>query len=168
MYKKSQAQIMEYIVMIFFVMVIIVVIIIFLSGWHFAQLKAEETKDASSRVLFLTKHLSHSPLLVKDDYMFDDGKLTALKSLGPELCGELEKIFGYDWYIEITVLDGKPKTECTWSNYPDCNYWEFCTKNEKNVTYDLPVNVYRRIGYTLSTGVFSRVDIGFIRVGVYA
>jgi hypothetical protein len=152
--------------MTFFIIVIIVALMVFLSYWQITQLRVEETKAQTDRALFLAKHLLNSQHFVKKDSMFDDGRLTALASL-PDACGELQKIFGEDWFAEIRVLDGNPETLCTWSNYPECNCWKFCAENKNNMSFVIPVNIYRKIGYVLTTGILERSDIGTLKVGVY-
>ncbi len=163
---SGQISILEYALLTFFVMVVIIGLIIFLSYWQVTQLGVEETRTRMDRALFLTKHFLNSQQFVKRDSMFDDGKLTALFSL-PNACEELQEVFGLDWFAEIRVLDGNAPKECTWTNYPDCNYWSFCVEDKSNRSYDVPTNIYRRIGYTLTTGVLGRTDIGILRVGVY-
>lgn len=153
--------------MTFFVLVVIIGLIIFLSYWQVTQLGVEQTRTEMDRALFLTKHFLNSQQFVKKDSMFDDGKLTALFSL-PNACEELQKVFGLDWFAEIRVLDGSDtEIPCTWSEYPDCNYWSFCVEDKSNISYVVPTNIYRRIGYILTTGVLGRTDIGTLKVGVY-
>jgi len=163
---SGQASILEYALMTFFVLVVIIGLIIFLSYWQITQLGIEETKTRTDRVLFLTKHFLNSQQFVKRDSMFDDGKLTALVSL-PNACEELQKVFGLDWFAEIRVLDGSATKECTWTNYPDCNSWSFCVESKRNISYVVPTNIYRRIGYILTTGILGRTDTGTLEVGVY-
>ena len=150
-----------------FVVIVIVVLFFFLSGFQITQFDAQKKKGAIDRALFLTKAISSSPLFAKEDSVFDDGKLTALATMG-NACQDLEKFFGKEWFLELSILDGTDViSPCNSNTYPDCNYWSFCTKNQNSVSFDLPVNVYRNIGTILSTGILPRTDIAVLKVGVY-
>jgi len=164
---KAQMGLMEYIVMTFFIILVIVVIIFFLMGFQISQFTLEKKGSAVDRALSLTKQVSSSPLFVKSEGVFDDGKLTSLKTMG-NICPQLEGLFGQDWFFEVTVLeDSDVITPCTQSSYPDCNHWSFCTKDQNSIAFDLPVNVYRNIGKIVSTGVLPRTDIALLKVGIY-
>jgi hypothetical protein len=68
-------------------------------------------------------------------------------------------VFGYNWFIKFRAFNGDEKIPCTWGNYPDCNAWEFCTKNQKNISRAIPVNIYRKIP--------EENGIGIMEVGIY-
>ena len=150
---------MEYILVTFFILLIIVALLFFLSWYQFSQISMEEHKLKSERVMFLARYASNSPYMVKENSMFDDSKLTALKSLGPDACRELESVFGYEWFIMIRAFEGEDDVPCTWSNYPDCNTWEFCTQDKRNISRVLPVNIYRKMS--------EENGIGTLEVGIY-
>jgi len=157
--KKAQVSIMEYILLTFFILLVILGLLFFLSWWQFSQIGMEEHKVKMERILFLAQYVSNSPYLVKENSIFDDAKLTAIKSLGPGICKDFESVFGYNWFIKIKVFDGDTEIPCTWSNYPNCNSWEFCTKDQKNTSRMLPVNIYRKIP--------EENGIGIMEVGIY-
>jgi hypothetical protein len=157
--RKAQASIMEYILLTVFIIMIIFALLIFLSWWQTSQLGMQEHRIKTEKTLFLARYLSTSPYFVKEGSVFDDAKLTAIKSLGPDICKEFEGIFGYDWFIRIRSFSGEIERECTWTNYPDCNVWEFCTRDQKNTSMVIPVNIYRKVS--------ERNDIGTMEVGVY-
>ncbi len=157
--KRGQVSIMEYILLTFFILVVILALLFFLSWWQFSQLGMQEHKLKMERILFLAKYVSNSPYFIKENSIFDDSKLTAAKSLGPGICDDFESVFGYDWFIKIRAFNGDTETTCTWTNYPDCNSWKFCTKDQKNISRILPVNIYRKIP--------EENGIGIMEVGIY-
>ncbi|RLJ05407.1 MAG: hypothetical protein DRP18_03165 [Candidatus Aenigmatarchaeota archaeon] len=155
---KSQSEIMEYVFIVFFLVLIIFAIIFFLTYWQTSQFKLEKSKETENRILFVAEHFMNMPFLVKEKLMFDDSKLTAVTKLME--CEDLQKIFGKNWYVTIKVFDGEKKM-CRYSNYPDCNYWEFCVENKgkESKSYNFPVNIYRKKE--------NRVDMGVMKVGIY-
>jgi len=157
--KKAQASIMEYILLTFFILLIIVALMFFLSWWQFSQIGMEEHKLRVEKTLFLAKYVSNSPYFVKENSIFDDAKLTAVKSLGSDICRDFEEVFGYNWFIRVRVFDDEAEIPCSWGNYPDCNVWDFCTKNQKNISRIIPVNIYRKI--------LEENGIGIMEVGIY-
>ncbi len=160
--RKGQASIMEYIMLTFFILVVILGLLFFLSWWQFSQLGMEEHKVNTEKVFFTARYVSNSPYFVKENSVFDDAKLTAAMSMGKSLCTRMESVFGYNWFIRINVFEGDTDVLCTWSSYPDCNYWEFCTDpkdDRKKTSRILPVNVYRKIS--------EQNGIGTIEVGIY-
>ena len=164
---KGQMGLMEYIILTFFIFIVIIVLIFFLLGFQITQFSLEKKGSSVDRAFSLAKQFSSSPLLTKEEGVFDDGKLTSLTTLG-NVCPTLEKFFGKDWFFELTVLDGTGfTTPCNQNTYPNCNSWSFCTQNKNSISFDLPVNIYRNVGSVVSTGVLPRTDIGLVKVGVY-
>lgn len=159
MNRKGQVSIMEYILLTFFILMVILALIFFLSWWQFTQLGMEEHKLRMEKVFLAASHITASPYFVRESGIFDDAKLTAAKSIEAEICKDFEGIIGFDWFIKVTSFEGEEKVPCTWMNYPDCNSWEFCTKNQKNTSRILPVNIYRKIS--------ERNAVGIVEVGVY-
>ena len=164
MYKtrKAQASIMEYILLTLFILMIIFALLFFLSWWQGTQLGMEEHNVKAERTLFLARYVSSSPYFIKENSVFDDSKLTAMQSMGPQICTELEKVFGFDWFIKIRSFDGDEEVLCTWNSYREggCNSWKFCTKeDQRNISRALPVNIYSKL-----TGM---TGIGIMEVGVY-
>lgn len=159
MYRKGQISMMEYILVTFFILMVIVGLLFFLSWYQFSQINMEEHKAKTERILFLAQYVSNSPYLVKENSVFDDSKLTALKSLGSSVCKDLEDVFGYNWYLKFYAFDADADVSCTWGNYPECNSWEFCTKDQRNMSRILPVNIYRKMS--------DENGIGTMEVGMY-
>lgn len=157
--RKGQVSIMEYILLTFFILMVILALIFFLSWWQLTQLGMEEHKLKMEKVFLAASHVTNSPYFVKENAIFDDAKLTAAKSLGPSICKDFEKFLGFDWFIKIKSFEGDGDVPCTWMNYPDCNSWEFCTKNQKNTSRILPVNIYRKVS--------EKNAVGILEVGVY-
>lgn len=157
---KGQANLMEHILLIFFIMVIIVAIILFMTSFQFSQISMEKAKTERDKALAIAKVLVNSQYFVKDDGVFDSGKLTAIKNMAD--CRELERIFGSNWFLEVKVLDkNEVIIPCSWTNQ-NCNYWLLSScgnEGKKNISYVIPVNVYR-------TGI-GRYDIGVATAGVY-
>jgi len=159
---------MEYIIMTFFIFIVIIVLIFFLIGYQITQFSLEQRKGAIDRTLSILKQVSVSPLLVKEEGVFDDAKLTALAILGSNGCESLRRLLGEDWFFEVRVLDSSNTiNQCDASNYPSCNYWSFCQENRNFTAFDLPVNVYRNTGIIVPTGILPRIDIAILKVGVY-
>jgi hypothetical protein len=157
--RKAQVSIMEYILLTFFILVVILGLLFFLSWWQFTQLGMQEHRLRMDRVIFLAKYVSSSPYFVKESAVFDDAKLTAIQSLGSGVCRDFEGILGDGWFIRVRVFEGDEEIPCTWTSYPSCNLWEFCTREQKNTSRTLPVNIYRKV--TEENGV------GMMEVGVY-
>lgn len=166
--KKAQMGLMEYIILTFFIVLIIIVMVFFLIGYQITQSSLQKGETSVDRALSLTKQVYYSPLFVKSGGVFDDSKLTSLKTMG-NVCPKLEEMFGDDWFFELTVLNEDNEViPCEQSTYPFCNYWSFCQQQDRNfIVYDLPVNVHRSIGMILSDSILQRTDIGLLRVGVY-
>ena len=141
---------------------VIIAIIFFLSWWQFSQFAMEQQDIKNQRIDVLMQRLIGSPLLVKENSVFDDSKLMAIDSFHSDACTDMKDIFGEDWFIEIEVLTPNPGCEgdCDSLNYPCCGHWEICGQGERNVSRVLPVNVYRRVD--------GRTDLGLLRVGVYS
>lgn len=156
--------VMEYILMTFFIMVVIVIIIVVLTGWQVSQLRFEEQRGKTELILSAMKNVVSSEFLVKEKDIFDDAKLTAML----RKCDKLKDIIGEDVFFEVTVFSetGFP---CQFNTYdPDCNSWTFCEKTEGMYEAVLiPVNVYRKLGTTLSDSIIPRMDLGMLKVGVY-
>lgn len=156
---------MEYVLLTFFILIIIIVLIFFLVGFQITQIAAEKKESSADRALSILRHLSTSPLFVKEDGMLDDAKLTSLKQ--QDVCQELSRQFGENVFIEISVLDGEPQTPCSQSIYPQCNYWAFCRQEKSSVFFDLPINIYRNRGIVMSNGVLPQIGIGRAVAGIY-
>ena len=154
---KAQAGIMEYVLLTFFILFIIFFLLFFLSWWQFSQFESEKTSMVNSRAFALTRHFLEVPMLTKETSMFDDSKLTSAASTIK--CEGLQKIFGSGWFMKIRIFEGDSDIECTWSNYPECNYWEFCIREGNSLNYAVPVNIYRKMSET--------VLVGNLTLGVY-
>lgn len=160
----GQMGIMEYMMMTLFVMVIIVMLVFFFSGWQISQVQVQESKAKSERVLSAMKNVLYSPLLAREDSMFDDAKLSALQSR----CGKLQDFFGADLFIEVTVFQGQGEIPCDPYRYDiNCNYWSICKRDAPHSALVMPVNVYRNMGNVLSSGMLGRTDLGVLKVGIY-
>ena len=155
---------MEYLLLSFFILLIIVALIFFFSWWQFSQLGMEERNIENQRIILLMDRLSNSPLLVKENSVFDDSKLQTFQGLANQgFCNDLEGIFGMDWYLEIEILNRPEHPDsCHGINYyPQCSSWSIVCGvwGERNVSLVLPVNVFRKLE--------GRTDLGLMRVGVY-
>ena len=165
---RGQMHLMENVFMMLFIVMVIIALIFFLTGWHIAQLRAEESRGSTERSLTFTRQFLDSPYFVNDNGIFDDGKLTALASFS-DSCARLQGIFGKGWFMEIRIWDGSgDDVPCTWGNYPDCNYWTFCREDREYVSYMTPVNIYRKIGFVLERGTLGSTYLGTLEVGIYA
>jgi hypothetical protein len=165
---KGQMGLMEYVVLTFFILIIIIVLVFFLSGWQITQFGLEKKKSEGDRSLTLLKNAMNSQFFNKEPSVIDDGKLTSLTSMGTGACKNLWELFGDDWFFEVRVIDGTGMTTpCDWNNYPDCNYWSFCEDSRNNLSYVMPVSIYRNIGLIVSDTALGRTDIGTLKVGVY-
>jgi len=158
---------MEYIMLTFFIMVIVVVLIFFLGGWQVTQIELQKSRARSDKALALLKEVSSSSLFVKSDGVFDDTKLTAW--LGRS-CSELEEIFGKDIFFEIDVIGCNESCAPEEYNTSCCN-WSYCIREGRTTAYDLPVNVYRKLGHLGELenrkGLFGTVDLASLKAGVY-
>ncbi|MBU0530709.1 MAG: hypothetical protein ABIH52_03335 [Candidatus Aenigmatarchaeota archaeon] len=139
---KGQAAVMEKIIMLFFIVIVIVGLIVFLSWWNVSQVRIEGQKDVNERALGIAKAMMTDSLFVKDVAMFDDSKL---KAANKTACKAFEKIFGAEWFAEVTELDG--------------NRWSICVKDRKSTSYDIPVNIFNQES--------EKVSVGNLKVGVY-
>ena len=155
--RKSQISIMEYVLLTFFIIVIILAFIFFLTWWQFSQMESEKMSKINNKAFALMKIFLDMPMLTKENSMFDDSKLTSATSALK--CDDFKKILGSGWFAKIRLFEGDEEIKCTWSNYPNCNYWEFCVREGRGVSYAVPVNIYRRMTET--------VLIGNLTVGVY-
>ncbi len=164
---KGQMGMMEYIMLTFFIMVIVIVLIFFLGGWQMTQVEMEKIRGRSDKALALMKEVSASPLLVRSNQVFDDTKL--MVTLERE-CSELEDIFGADIFFEVTVIGCNVTCNST-EDYPGCCSWSFCKKEGRTTAYDLPVNVYRKLGHLgeleNKKGLFGTVELASLTAGVY-
>lgn len=144
---------LEYLILMIFVVAIIIVIIFMLSFYQISQINAEKNRNQQEKALTLLKQFSSSPYMVSENSVFEDGLLTALGMGVPSSCESLQREYGSDWYAEITLMDGEPVRECFQANYPDCNHWKICQKQESlgKIIRVIPVNVKRRIGFVLDT-----------------
>ena len=163
-YMKGQSSIMEYLFMSFFTLMVIIVLIFFLMWFQFNQYSMEQQRIKLEKSDVLINRLVSSPLFVKENSVFDDARLMAIDSLGPELCHDMERLFGNNWFMEIDILNPRPGCggECTASSYPCCGYWEICPATFEPAEMNkrvLPVNVYRNAE--------DRTDLAVLRVGVY-
>ena len=162
---KGQSSIMEYLLMSFFMLLVIVVLIFFLGWWQFTQFHMEGQKSEFQRADSLVNRLISSPVLVRENSVFDDSSLTALKSLGTAGCREMDRLFGRGWSMEIEIIDPDPgcSGECDELSYPCCGYWSICppeSEPESMMIRVLPVNVYRRPD--------GRTDLAVLRAGAYS
>ncbi|HDD72471.1 MAG TPA: hypothetical protein ENG00_00090 [Candidatus Aenigmarchaeota archaeon] len=160
---KSQAGLMEYLLMTFFIVVVIVAIVLFLGWWSVMEMNLEQKKIIDERAFFLLKYSGNSPYFTREGWVLDDAKLNAVKALGENFCEKLRGVFGSGWFLEVRILDENPEVDCTYTNYPDCNHWVLCepkSSGKEGYIYTIPVNVYRN--------VFRRYDIAILTSGVYA
>lgn len=173
--KKAQMGIMEYMLLTFFIMVVVVVLVLFISGWQISQVQMGQAQERTQRTLSLTRNILSSQMFAKEESMFDDSKLSALMVVEREqdVCEEFEEMFGTGWFLDVSTLGCD--LNCTPANainrYGECCRWEFCTPDtlegyEVDI-FSIPVNIYRKTGYTLGSSALSRVDIGIARIGVY-
>jgi len=139
---KGQAAIMEKIFTVFFMVIVLIALIIFLGVWNVLQINVEGQEVVNERAMSLMKLISTHPLLVKEASMFDDSKLEVAEGMP---CEGFEKLFGKRWYAEISDIDGTK--------------WSMCILNEKNASYDIPVNIYHKDT--------EKVTIGKLKVGIY-
>lgn len=137
---------MEYIFMTLFLMVIIIGLVLFLTGWQVIQSDVQADKSKIDRILFLTNYFTNTPLLAKDTAMLDDSKLDAFEDVETYSCTELEKALGQKWFVEVRNLD-------------DSRLWSFCTRNSRNSSFVIPVNIYNRLN--------EKVSVGTLKAGVY-
>ncbi len=152
----GQANIMEYVLLIFFIFMILIIIMLFISGWQISSSESNKYELVLKRAMFLTKSFSISPYINREGFkegsMFEDSKLMVLK------CEDLEKIFGKGWFATVSVLGSTMKCEKD-SDYPECGVWEYCKTGKNSISYEVPVNIYRKIS--------DRTDIGVLEVGIY-
>jgi hypothetical protein len=153
---KGQAQLMEYVLLSFFVLLVIVLITLFLTGWQITTTGSEQRKVFFDRAEFLLRAFTNSPYINKNTYkegsMLEDSKLESIT------CEDLEKLYGKGWFAEVEALQFNE--ECGEDNpYPYCGKWSYCKKGGEAITFELPVNIYRKTR--------GEVDIGFLRVGLY-
>ena len=149
---------MEYMVMVVLIVGAIIAIILFLTWWNITQLEMQGSKNRDDRILALGETLSGDYLLVNDQYMFDDAKLSSLGAI--QACDKLQSQLGTGWYARIKSLDMGGEVPCTWNNYPECNVWTICSYKEKQPAQIFPVNVYRKSS--------DRVALAILEVGVYS
>jgi len=169
---KGQGQMLEYLLLMVFVVAVILMLMMFLTWWQISQLGVERAKNQQEWSLSMLKQFTDSPYMTKENSMFDDAKLTALASMMPDGCQRLQEFYGDNWYAEIRLMDDEPVTECSQSNYPECNYWKICEQYpdaEGRVTRVAPVNIYRNIGFVLdvTNAVLPRTYIGTLTLTVY-
>ena len=174
--KKAQMGIMEYMLLTFFIMVVVVVLILVVSGWQITQVQLGQAQERTQRTLSLTRNVLSSQMLVKEESMFDDSKLSAFLVLErqEDMCDRLEEMFGTGWFLEVANLSCTQ--QCTELNaiseYSQCCNWTFCMPDSlEGLEVDImtiPVNIYRKAGYALDSSVLPRVDIGIARIGVYS
>ena len=153
---------MEYLLMSLFILIVIIALIFFLTWWQSSQLGMEQQNQRNERVNALMTMFINSPLLVRENSVFDDSKLMAAQSLRQEACTDLEPLFGSDWFIEVEILNPRPGCAgpCDASSYPCCGSWNLCSQDLRNVSMVLPVNVYRKYE--------DRTDLALLKVGVYS
>jgi len=162
---KGQSSIMEYLLLSLFILMVIIALIFFLTFWQTSTWSMEKQNLKTQRLDTLLNRFINSPLFVRENSVFDDSKLMAIRSLETRgACEDLEGLFGSDWFIEIEVLT--PRTGCTGPcesavmHYPCCGSWEICGQGSRpNTTRALPVNVYRKAE--------GRNDLAVLTVGVY-
>ena len=141
---KGQAHIMEYVLLTLFIVIIISVLIFFLTGWQLTQMRMTQSNTESEKALHVMKFMIKSPYFTSDESLFDDAKLDSFEE---DYCDELNVVFGKDWFMEASFLDGS-KT------------WTLCDEpGRKSFVYDLPVNIYRNSDNTN--------QLGILKVGIY-
>lgn len=162
----GQSGLMEYIFMIVFLAIVIIVFIFFLTGYQVTQFTSQQAQSSIDRSFSLMNFLSTSPLLVKEEGVFDDGKLTALASL-ENPCSLLEDRFGKNWFFTITILDGTESNTACSGPLATCNAWSFCERDAPFVAFDIPTNVYRVTKTPLASDFLPGNDLALLTVGVY-
>jgi hypothetical protein len=156
---------MEYLLLSLFILIVIMTLIFFLTWWQSSTWNLEKQNLKTQRIETLLKAFIASPLFVRENSVFDDSRLMAIKSLeGQGICEDLGAFFGSGWFLEIESLT--PRAGCSGpcessvTDYPCCSSWVICGQGSKiNTTRVLPVNVYRRVD--------GRNDLGVLKVGVY-
>jgi len=174
---KSQADVMEYLVLVIMIMLIAFFVLLLVFGFQLFTAGSEQAVAKERRSLFLLQSIISSNMLNNPQYqtgsVFDDSKLTVIR------CEDIEKLFGEDAWINITVLKDESvcdnvapewrkrncikalkeeaNTLCTTNNYPKCNVWTFCGENKKErmIYRSIPVNIHRKINGTIELGVLT-------------
>lgn len=152
---KGQVHLMEYVLLSFFVLLIIVMITFFLTGWQMSTIGSEQNRITYAKAEFLLRAFTNSPYINKNSYK--EGSMLEDSKLGSITCDALEKLYGTGWYAEIETLESSGN--CTDENFMLCGKWAYCKKEGEAITFEIPVNIYRK-----TTG---KIDIGFLRVGLY-
>ncbi|MCK4714420.1 MAG: hypothetical protein KAT35_02510, partial [Candidatus Aenigmarchaeota archaeon] len=88
---KGQSSIMEYLLMSFFMLLVILVLIFFLGWWQFTQFHMESQTAEFQRVEVLMNRIINSPILVRENSVFDDSSLMAVQSLRSSACQKLDR-----------------------------------------------------------------------------
>ena len=173
---KSQADVMEYLVLVIMIMLIAFFVLLLVFGFQLFTAGSEQAVAKERRSLFLLQSIISSNMLNNPQYqtgsVFDDSKLTVIK------CEDIEKLFGEDAWINITVLKDESVCDnfaqgrkrncikvlkeeanipCATSNYPKCNIWTLCEKNtkERMIYRSIPVNIHRKINGMIELGVLT-------------
>ncbi len=157
--RKGQSEIMEYIVMVVLIVAAIIAIILFLSWWSIMQIEMQGSKNQNDKIVSLGQMIMGDYMLINEQAMLDDAKLTSLVSMSSEGCERLQALLGANWYAKIKSLDMEGDIPCTWGNYPDCNSWTICEYKEPHIAQVFPVNVYRKLS--------DKAALAVLEVGVY-
>lgn len=165
----GQATIFEYVVMILFLTVIIIGVVIFFYVFQIAQLNLEKERTVSEEALNLLEQFLSSEFITRGNSILDDAKLTAILSMD-DFCRRMEKVMGGgDWFLGVRIV-GRGERPCTRNYDPECTSWSICPQSRNFTAVNVPVNVYRHVGYIhgdIEKVFIPRYDPATLTVGVY-
>ncbi len=148
--RKGAVELMEYIFMVLLIVVIIIILILFLTGWQFTQLKAEQQRVKSDQTLALLKAISTSPMLTNSMGLFDYFKLEAAQLT--DICKVYEPVWG-KWSANITIIGGKS--------------WLLCPRTGNFTSYITPANVWLPTAFVTKYGWHGRTELAVMEVRLY-
>lgn len=132
---RAQLQLMEFLVLAFFIVGLIFFIIIFMGGYQLDELDRQKVTLDNQKILAVAKQFYSTPLFSSEKGILQKERLDSF--IGN--CGQLQEIFSKGWFIQLTVLDGRPRSECS-KQKADCNLYSFCKEERAFTSLDIPVN----------------------------
>ena len=149
---KAQGGMLEDILMAVFILLIIVIAVFFVFGFSFGNSKTQDSAEKLKNTILTADFLMQSPLLIKDDGIFEDTKISSF--ISDKGCEDIKKILNKEKIcvqIEKILVTGEKGLQCVDGSFDKkCTKWEICETDCLELEKDSrkiesPINIHRTI-----------------------
>ncbi len=167
---KGQFGVMEHLLMAVLLVMIVVAGLIMFTTFQGAKARGTALREDVHNTVVAAGLIGKTGFLVKEDFVFDDSKLTAFT--GPydkEGCEQIKRLVGEACITVDKIIVGEERNDCDPVNFDNkeedkCNSWTLCKQtclqiqSKKHRGLSVPANIFRQLE--------NRMDLGLLTVKV--